>query len=350
MSIDAIGSTALKTALADAGHSAAEWASAFNAFLPEVAVIYREKFSDATDRYCEICTRRCVSSNKPKKGKQPKSQVQQPHPRASTKVWKYIGDEVVLVADLTCKSRQAALHVLALAETIEYFNDKFSKNDKLHHKLSFKGTAWVAAFPVTNIELNFETDKEGQTIKDYLGPSIDLGFRLSKLASDDRLVISASLAYLIVSALAFDVEYKGEKEPSLPLCFGGTADIKGVKGGKHPLIWFSVKNSEESKLCHVKWDGLKKFLLDIHFNGLKGSVLPFIFDADDKEYNTAYDAMYRMAVKKQKQIPNSIFRLLKSVSKKQGDKQTATISAETKDFMESTINKLQTKLQHPTDT
>ena len=85
-----------------------------------------------------------------------------------------------------------------LAEAIKKFNGGNSS-------LRVKGTAWVAGFPVRNIELyipkNMHKNKaEPECVRDFLGPSIDLGFRLSKKASEARLILSPSLAYLIASA------------------------------------------------------------------------------------------------------------------------------------------------------
>lgn len=303
LSIDAIGSTDLKSTLAQRGCTPDVWANCFMAFLPEVEVMYWKKFVETVNQFCDInaCDHKCVPTTDRRSPKHSSEKFQR------AKVWKYIGDEVVLVAELSCPKLHPSLHVLALAETIKQFNINFEKQpitiDDKEKKLQFKGTAWVAGFPVTNIEIILPGIKSD--VSDYLGPSIDLGFRLSKFASQERLVISASLAHLIVSGnyLSRAVPYMGDATPAVPLCFGGAVEAKGVKDGKHPLIWHPVVETEESKLCLVSNDDLMGFFQNDHFKDT--SIPPFILDRSysDPQYYKAY----KRAVAEQKKIPNSIF-------------------------------------------
>jgi len=298
LSIDAIGSTRLKSSVIEKGNTADIWVEYFSAFLPEVVVMYQTKFVEVINNQCrKSCKNPCV----PELGKEEEY-------RHTVNVWKYIGDEVILVAELTCNKQHASLHVLALAETIKQFNRDFAKKPILGDQdnlLRFKGTAWVADFPVTNIELNLPSPIKDRTIKDFLGPSIDLGFRLAKIASEDRLIISASLAYLITRepALETPLTHMGEEEKDLPLCFGGLAEVKGVKDGKHPLIWYSINETAESKLCRTDSRKLLSFLENGPLKGL--TFLLFILD--DRNVDHHYDEEYIKAVEAQKKIPGSIF-------------------------------------------
>jgi len=298
LSIDAIGSTKLKSSLIEKGCTPDIWADYFLAFLPEVVIVYQNKLVEVINNQCrKNCKNPCV----PELGKEDEF-------GHKVNLWKYIGDEVVLVADLKCPDQHASLHVLALAETIKQFNLNFEKKPILgdpDNLLRFKGTAWVAGFPVTNIELVLPGPAKDQTVKDFLGPSIDLGFRLAKLASEDRLVVSASLAHLILSEppLKTPLTHMGKTEKDLPLCFGGFAEIKGIKDGKHPLIWFSINETAESKLCHVNSGDLLTFLDEGPLKHLK--IPPFILD--DNKFNPDYDKEYIRAVEAQKKIPGSIF-------------------------------------------
>jgi len=301
LSIDAIGSTELKSSLANKGCTPDIWASGFMAFLPEVLVVYWRKYVEAVNRHCQRdnCATPCVPKDITRKAKSTS-------PYTEVTVWKYIGDEVVLVSELTCQKYHPLFHTLALAETVKHFNHEFEKNrPEPDNVLRFKGTAWVGGFPVTNIELNLPGQVEGQSARDFLGPSIDLGFRLSKFASEDRLVISASLAYLIAncSPMGTPLEHTGDNCLSLPMCFGGLIEAKGVKNGKHPLIWHSVKETEESKLCRVQNEQLLHFLKNSHFKDEE--ILPFILDPSQKD--TKYNNKYKKAAVKQKKIPYSIF-------------------------------------------
>lgn len=296
LSIDTIDSTKLKSSLAEKGHTPDVWAASFAAFLPEVVVVYRKKLVEAISKqHCQsTCSKPCEL-------------VKERISRPTVNVWKYIGDEVVLVAELTCKQYHAPLHVIALAETIKQFNSDFSDKPIMkdpNNLLRFKGTAWVAGFPVANIELDLPGPTKDKMVKDFLGPSIDLGFRLAKFASEDRLIISASLAHLIASAPAMKepITYMNEKTHHLPLCFGGLVEAKGIKDGKHPLIWYSVNETAESKLCRVENSDLLAFLKEGTF---KNMALPFILD--DRDVDSSYDKDYKKAIEAQKKIPGSIF-------------------------------------------
>jgi hypothetical protein len=193
--------------------------------------------------------------------------------------------------------------VLALAKTIKYFNNYFNvkkpfKDGKL--KLNFKGTAWIAGFPATNIELDLSRTKE-QSEKDFLGPSMDLGFRISEFASKDRLIISASLAYFIACESCRKKRNTIIKNP-ISLCFGGMVEVKGVKRGEHPLIWYSVMNTKESKLCFVEHKKLLNYFEKNHFDL---DIFPFIPNTD--KFDLKYDKYYKKAVKEQKKILGSLF-------------------------------------------
>jgi hypothetical protein len=293
LSVDAIGSTALKTSLAKAGATSGVWVKELDAFLPEVVTIYFKQFTDLVGRHCANCRNPCTS----------KGEAQSSSNKVRPKVWKYLGDEAVLVAELTCKKRQSSLHVLSLAKTIEFLNNKFASED---FRLRFKGTAWVAAFPVTNVELDLRI-AEDQTTRDFLGPSMDLGLRLAKYASEDRLIISASLAYLVIMGGPFEghINFRGVNESSMPLCFGGTIEAKGIRTGKHPLIWLPLKSDRESELCKTQQEQLKAYLEEEWFGE---SIPPFILDADDREAPSPdYARNYIEAAMEQMGIDNSLF-------------------------------------------
>jgi len=81
--------------------------------------------------------------------------------------WKYIGDEVVMVADLRC-DYQPYFFIEALRATLNEFNEKFAKarlprllSDNA--RLQFKGVAWVAGFPVTNMEVLLPGKRQKRT-------------------------------------------------------------------------------------------------------------------------------------------------------------------------------------------
>lgn len=103
--------------------------------------------------------------------------------------WKSLGDELLFFAPIT-KPQDAVILLRAFDKAIVSYrsNQKFSSE-----KLSLKGTAWLAGFPTINVRLTEPTD--------FIGPSIDAGFRISKFSTVSRLCISIELAYLVFDFL-----------------------------------------------------------------------------------------------------------------------------------------------------
>jgi hypothetical protein len=131
----------------------------------------------------------------------------------------------------------------------------------LTEDLDIKSTAWIALFPAPNAEVffrrggaQFRSDPgddvvllqaemrdqwhtgadRGDIIRDFVGPSIDTGFRLTDWARPRRLILSADLAFLLTSSYAISDE-------PLPLHFSGAQKLRGVVGEQpYPMIWLPV--------------------------------------------------------------------------------------------------------------
>src|SRR6266542_2947096 len=87
--------------------------------------------------------------------------------------------------------------------------------------------------------------------RDFLGPDIDAGFRISKFALRKRLVASAHLAWLLYKERANCSGIENQ------LRIVGLEALKGVWGGRHyPIIWF------ERDWQHVN----ETFLYDEHID------------------------------------------------------------------------------------
>jgi len=294
MSIDIIGSTSAKK-----GDSAGEWAKDFAIFLSDIVAMYRDVFEKTINEYCGCCAEPCVPDPDAKKKENSSCHV--------INLWKYVGDEVVLMAELSCQERHSSMHVLALAEAVRQLNSA----DYSYGKLRFRGTAWVAGFPVRNIELDLPCP-ESDDIRDFLGPSIDLGFRLSEFASENRLVVSPSLAYLIA------IEQKNQH---VPLYFGGMKKIRGFND-EQPLFWHSINKTLESG--PIPPDALKDFIENKYTgNSSASSPFPFIPPPDDDRYDNAYSK----AVKQQEKIQGSIYQKRKT-SAATPDEDNASASSE----------------------
>jgi hypothetical protein len=144
----------------------------------------------------------------------------------SVEVWKVMGDEVIFVA--TPANPEALVSMLlALIRTMNAYEERYLEDLPLR----LKGTAWLAEFGERNIELEIPELSEGATSKaiDFLGPDLDLGFRVSKFARPACLTLSFDVADLVIGA-----ENAGE----ISLHLIGAEELKGVMFGRpYPIIW-----------------------------------------------------------------------------------------------------------------
>jgi hypothetical protein len=279
MSVDVIDSTKIK-ANSDNIH---EWLDSFIDLLPEIQVIYAKKFNDRV----KDCTERQRQSNGCLKCK-------------AADVWKFIGDEVVLVADVHCKG-QLHYNLYALRDVLHDINNKSLG-------LACKATAWVAGFPVTNVEVRLpkgRSDSDNEYLIDYIGKSIDLGFRLAKFSTKSRLVISSSLASLLHES-ANDPKVIPDKDNPLKIYSSGFIDLKGVKDGKAPLFWIAAtKPDREESLLLTPVDpaNLKQFFQEFY----EGKIRPFIIGDDNPplEYLEEYKKTVKELKKRQLTLFNS---------------------------------------------
>lgn len=146
-------------------------------------------------------------------------------------LWKTVGDEIVFSAEL--KSAQDA------GRMIEAFRRGAARYRKditnPPRGLDLKCAGWTAGFPLCNLEVPLRG--EGGLV-DYIGPGMDIGFRLVKEASPRRLMLSVELAY-ILSLPAF---------PDPEIRVGRSVELKGVgKGHRYPALWldcFSIGDCE----------------------------------------------------------------------------------------------------------
>ena len=187
LSADLAGSTAFKQS-----GEPDEWQKFFRNFyqqLPAVVIRHAEKLGEPTDLL---------------------------------KVWKLIGDEVVFSAEL--KSWDQAGRCLALFRNalLEF---RRATVEATNAGLDVKAAAWTAGFPVGNIRVE---PMDGLR-EDYVGPGMDIGFRLVKASSPRRMLIAVELAWLLTLA---------EANKNLIFFLGEGLELKGVaKGQSYPCIW-----------------------------------------------------------------------------------------------------------------
>lgn len=144
----------------------------------------------------------------------------------SVEVWKVMGDEVIFVA--SPESPEALVNMLlALFRTMNAYEDRYLEDLPLR----LKGTAWLADFGSRNIELEIPELSGGDGVRaiDFIGPDLDLGFRVTKFARPACLALSFDVADLVIAA-------GNAGEASLHLI--GAEELKGVMFGRpYPIIW-----------------------------------------------------------------------------------------------------------------
>ncbi|MED3852102.1 NUDIX domain-containing protein [Priestia megaterium] len=185
--------------------------------------------------------------------------IQTTHER--TRVWKYIGDEVLFYKKVSSMAELYLAPSFCL-ETIEtvtsqlYASYKFTKK-----KLFVKGTIWIANVKEQEENSSYENEQnivfqvdgiKGEQNKDFLGPQIDLGFRLSKFSQKGKVLVSAELAYLlylkgreIKNSTAIDSSRKYDVDNCLKIV--GFETLKGIwSSRRYPVIWY-FNNWQEIK-------------------------------------------------------------------------------------------------------
>jgi ADP-ribose pyrophosphatase YjhB (NUDIX family) len=174
------------------------------------------------------------------KGDEPVSNAQ------SLVVWKYLGDEIVFISDLTSKDQ---LHLLTEAcyNILTNLADYMESKDP---ELSAKGTVWIV--PVDgqqNIYLYGE---------DYLGRHVDAGFRVAKeFARQRQLALSFEVSILLSEKTA-----TGSK-----LHFLGFRHLKGVWQDRYyPVVWYAPGSESIKKLPYdlsARCELTRKFIRQI---------------------------------------------------------------------------------------
>jgi hypothetical protein len=140
-------------------------------------------------------------------------------------VWKFLGDEIVFVV-----LPRSAEDLVLLTRALFGAMAAYEAAPLERFPLRLKGTAWVAAFPEPNIEIPVPDDHHRRRVsqRDYIGPDIDLGFRLAKFAVPSAVVASLRLAGTMLSAANANL---------LDFQLAGEEPLKGILGDRpYPII------------------------------------------------------------------------------------------------------------------
>lgn len=223
LSVDVVGSTAFKQSQPRNGHGGGRNSGGPANWLTFLSSFYRDFGNRIRLHLGRLLEHTGIADGNPDE------RVGTPH------LWKALGDELVFVIELKHEN-----HLPVILDAFRHaINEEIDLAKAGDHPLpiSLKGSAWLAGFPVCNAEIPMVSDLSSGppagtvTGFDYAGPTIDIGFRISKLASPHRLIVSAEVAYLLTVARG-GVEIVHHLHPDRP------AELKGILGGEeYPVFW-----------------------------------------------------------------------------------------------------------------
>lgn len=228
-------------------------------------------------------------------------------------LWKTIGDEI-LFRKIVEDHSQVKSTLECWIETISEIR-KFLKAK--NRKLDVKCTAWLAEFPLQNKMVvgpttpnfsNFDPDnlegvgdfigkyekerkKYPGTHIDFIGPAIDIGFRLATLSTSRKFVISLDVARCLAES----------NSSKIKIFYDGRIYLKGVIGGiEYPVFWICMSNSteldhHEDRLISKRpcpSSSIKEFCSSFYEDESNPSYAPFIITDSDTDMRAPPDKYY----------------------------------------------------------
>lgn len=157
--------------------------------------------------------------------------------------WKMAGDELIYCLDVESR-RDVYNEVLAFYKTLRFFDKGFEKKD---NSIRLKGSAWTAGFPVRNrimapldeASSNKENANSDSIQKiDFMGPEIDIGFRIGKFTSPGIICVSLELACILLDD---NMGFSDKDNEMFKVVDTGWEYLKGVwNGKKYPIYWLCL--------------------------------------------------------------------------------------------------------------
>lgn len=180
-------------------------------------------------------------------------------------LWKAVGDELIYTAEVTNEHQVCLLvdaWIAAMRSTERAVLDKAGTGPK---GMDLKGAAWIATFPVPDrvvaVPLDpdaYDSDLEPEVVNrellglyddgdrstvrvDYLGPSVDIGFRVASRSVARKFMLAFEVAWAIAAS-------RGTAQDSTPMYFEGEVELKGVWEGRgYPLFWLDTGNHHATR-------------------------------------------------------------------------------------------------------
>lgn len=154
-------------------------------------------------------------------------------------VWKVMGDEVLFTADPASADEMTAI-LLAVLRTMRLYEARHFGDLPLR----LKGTAWLAELDGPNIRVEIPELSSGAGAHfDFIGPDIDLGFRVTKFARPGVMAVSLDVLEAILAS---------EAGGAAGLYLLGREALKGVMFGQpYPMVWL---HDADAPLPFLPWE------------------------------------------------------------------------------------------------
>lgn len=226
-------------------------------------------------------------------------------------LWKTIGDEILfrkIISDHHQINNTIKCWIRAMDKIRKFLKSKDSK-------LDIKCTAWLAEFPLQNKmvigpsddRVDKMTSNDMRTVGiligkyennpkqfsdtriDFVGPAIDIGFRLAAKSTNRKFIISLDVAYYISKTNRI------EDNKIFKIHYDGREYLKGVLGGvEYPVFWIDMSNDEspdknEDKLFgkdKISWHNIELFCKSFYKEDANPSYAPFIVTDTNVDYHT----------------------------------------------------------------
>lgn len=192
--------------------------------------------------------------------------------------WKFLGDELIYCFEVKSE-KEVYDYTLAFYKTLRSIDSKYIETKLIR----LKGSAWTAGFPVRNriietpIPKLYMKDATGQYKEflyphnDYIGPEMDIGFRIGKNTYPGFIVISLELAYILLNKTITDSPIDEFRVYNV-----GWEPLKGVwQDKKYPVLWLQLPDTyDKSKEFYYPlykfWDREENHLLKNYDKAING--------------------------------------------------------------------------------
>jgi hypothetical protein len=207
-----------------------------------------------------------------------KTRLKLAHPEGPPpEFWKGNGDEMIFTK-VVVDRRDLYGCLLAWYNAIRSYR---AENVLKSGALDVKSAVWLAGFPIANSEIVFartvnaddskyagdsklrayelldrwyEKDaNRSNLVRDFVGRSIDTGFRLAGLATPQQLIMSIEVAWLVADQKPASGKERKALFPQFDVKYSGRIPLKGVLGGSgYPVFWIDTMSSDALLTAEAK--------------------------------------------------------------------------------------------------